>query len=62
MHERTKFLYNEEGRPIGRATESGAILTLRGKPSQQYLPTPSGVALNKAHAERVKALQFETGI
>ena len=51
MH-RTKFIYDETGKPIGRVDDLGRVFTMAGKESHSHIQTPLGPAVNKSHARR----------
>lgn len=53
MTNRTKFLYDEDGKAIGRVDSHGNIYTMKARPSRQYIPTKHGMAINKSHMTRV---------
>lgn len=57
MTNRTKFLYDPDGKPIGRVDENGNVLTMNGRESHQYLPTKRGTAINKSHLARLYAYE-----
>lgn len=55
---RTHFIYNDEGKPIGRVSNTGVLYTMKGNESRPYYFTPLGPAVNKSH--RARAFYAET--
>lgn len=49
---RTKFIYDERGKAIGRVDDRGVIYTLALNESQPYYMTNLGWAVNKSHTKR----------
>lgn len=52
---KTKFIFSEDGKPLGRVDSNGNIYTMDGKPSYPYYHTKIGTAINKSHLIREAA-------
>lgn len=52
---KTKFVYDENRRPIGRVDQYGNLYTLKGRRSYPHYDTKLGLAVNRSHAEREAA-------